>query len=142
MATPFSDVYERFLSKVNDYDYINLEQEDLEDILKGYLISAITMFRKCKKDLSDRDSETNQFNETLDDEEIEILALGILWNYLSPKIYTGELMKQSLSSKDYKLFSQANFLKELRQLRDDTKRDMNELLVSYSYSRNDLSDLK
>lgn len=134
MATPYSNVYMRFLPKIKNYDYLNLTSEEIEDNLETYLMSALVKFRKCKQDLSSRDEVLRLFSNDLSDEEQEILAILMIVEYLSPKIVTDELLKQSLSSKDWKLYSQANQIKEVRELRDMFKREVNQLMTYYSYS--------
>ncbi|MBE2918563.1 hypothetical protein HPK02_06545 [Anoxybacillus flavithermus] len=98
-------------------------------------------FKKCKKDLSNRDQALKQFNEDLTDEEKEILATLMCVEYLTPKLITSELLKQKLSTKDYQLYSQANQIKEIREVRDKMKSEANQMMISYSYSENSLDDL-
>lgn len=141
MATPFSEIYDRVYNKISDYSFLNLTQNEVEDILESYLLSSIVKFKKCKKDLSNRDQALKQFNEDLTDEEKEILATLMCVEYLTPKLITSELLKQKLSTKDYQLYSQANQIKEIRGVRDKMKSEANQMMISYSYSENSLDDL-
>ncbi|WP_241739360.1 hypothetical protein [Anoxybacillus flavithermus] len=141
MATPFSEIYDRVYNKISDYSFLNLTQNEVEDILESYLLSSIVKFKKCKKDLSNRDQALKQFNEDLTDEEKEILATLMCVEYLTPKLITSELLKQKLSTKDYQLYSQANQIKEIREVRDKMKSEANQMMISYSYSENSLDDL-
>ncbi|OAO82585.1 hypothetical protein [Anoxybacillus flavithermus] len=141
MATPFSEIYGRVYNKISDYSFLNLTQNEVEDILESYLLSSIVKFKKCKKDLSNRDQALKQFNEDLTDEEKEILATLMCVEYLTPKLITSELLKQKLSTKDYQLYSQANQIKEIREVRDKMKSEANQMMISYSYSENSLDDL-
>ena len=43
--------------------------------------------------------------------------------------------------KDYKMYSQANHLDVLIKLRKDTLSEVDRLIVSYTYSENNLNDL-
>lgn len=141
MATPFSDIYDVFLGKITDFTFLSLTIQEIEDnFLKGYLTSAIVDFKKCEKDLTDRDDGLSTFNIDLDGEEKEILAVLMIPKYLSPKIVTSELLKQHLSDKDFRIYSQANHLKELMDLFDKMTERANELIISYTY--NDLGDFK
>lgn len=141
MATPFSEIYDRVYNKISDYSFLNLTQNEVEDILESYLLSSIVKFKKCKKDLSNRDQALKQFNEDLTDEEKEILSTLMCVEYLTPKLITSELLKQKLSTKDYQLYSQANQIKEIREVRDKMKSEANQMMISYSYSENSLDDL-
>jgi hypothetical protein len=142
MATPFSDVYAFFTSKISDYSFLKLTQIELEDNLENYLNSASVKFRRCKKDLSDKDKTNNQFNIDLSDEEKEILATLMTVEYLSPKLITSDLLQQTLGTKDYRLYSQANHIKEIKDLRNVFKSEANQLMMDYSYFHGSLDGLK
>jgi hypothetical protein len=142
MATPFSDVYAFFTGKISDYSFLKLTQIELEDNLENYLNSASVKFRRCKKDLSDKDKTNNQFNIDLSDEEKEILSTLMIVEYLSPKLVTSDLLQQQLGTKDYKLYSQANHIKEIRELRDVYRKEANQLMMDYSYLNGSLDGLK
>ena len=75
--TQYSTLYEKCLSKIEDPTLVMLPEEDLQNMLHGYLMSAIAKHRKCEHDLSDRDEELKQFNSDLSDLEIEILSILI-----------------------------------------------------------------
>ena len=140
MATPFREVYERVYNKISDYSFTKLTKDEVEDVLESFLLSALVKFKTCKKDLSDRDLTLKQFNEDLTDEEQEILATLICVEYLTPKLITDELLQQRLSTKDYNLYSQANQIKEIRELRDKLKSEANQMMINYSYSKKSLDE--
>ena len=74
-----------------------------EDILHDLLIKAITRFKACKKNLSDRDEVLKQFNETLTEGRNFYTCNMYEKNpWLSNKIYNLELIKQRMSNKDFK----------------------------------------
>lgn len=141
MPTPYSDIFDKFLSKVSDYSFLNLELTELEDILTKYLKSAIVKFKQCNQNLSDKDDVNKTFNIDLTEEEQEILATLLIVEWLNPFINSTEVMKQFLSSKDYTYYSQANHLKELRILRDDSKSESQQLMISYSYTTGNIDEL-
>jgi len=140
MATPFKEVYNKVYNKISDYSFTKLTQDEVEDVLESFLLSALVKFKTCKKDLSNRDLTLKQFNEDLTDEEKEILATLICVEYLTPKLITDELLQQRLSTKDYNLYSQANQIKEIRELRDKFKSEANQMMISYSYSKKSLDE--
>jgi hypothetical protein len=141
MATPFSSVFKKFLNKVTDSDLASLPTENLESIMADYLQSGIVRFRKCKQNIKDFDLTLQQFNIDLSMEEIEILAFWMKFEWLDQQINRIELLRQSLSSKDYAMYSQANHLNSLLALRDITNKDVSTLMKYYSYDNNDLSEL-
>ena len=133
MATPYSKIYETFLNNVVDYDFLELESEDLEKDLHNKMINACVEFGICKNDLSLRDDINKQFEEDLTDYEIKIIATLMISEWLKPKILNIENIRQFMSTKDFNMTSQANHLKELRELREDIKIEANQLLSKYSY---------
>lgn len=66
MATPYETVYNRFLSSITDYDLAYLPEEDMENMIYGWMLRAIADFYNCKVDLEDRDDEIRCFNVNLD----------------------------------------------------------------------------
>lgn len=141
MGTPYSKVYDKFLSKITDLDLINLDQEVAESTMKGYLETACDNFTQCKKDLSDRDDNEGKFNVDLTGFEINILATSMLYEWIQPYINNILSVKQYLSSQDFKTYSQANHLKELQNLRDSYEERMDLLMTRYSYTFGDWDDM-
>ena len=143
MATPFTDIYARAIFRFADYEFLKQDIETREGILEKYLMSAKTEFQRvCKTDLGDYDLELKQFNQTLDDEVIEILSLGIAFYWLSYKALNSELLKNVLNSKDYYYYSPANLLKEVQTLRKTLRSEFNSKMRQHSYNENTISTLK
>ena len=136
MATPYETIYNRALQKIKDFDLALLPEEDMEDMLHSWLISAIAKFRKCSSDLSDRDDELKTFNVDLEDEEIEILALLTVSEWLEPQVNSTLLTSQFFGGKEEKWFSQSSHLAELKALRDGTRTEARKLMRDYSYQAN------
>ena len=134
MATSYSVIYNRALQKFTDYEFANLPERDMEEMLHDWLLSAIAKFRKCKNDLSDRDEELRQFNVDLEDEEIEILAIMIAREHLSPILHSTLLTKQILGGKEENFFSQAAHIKELLDMDTSLKVEAQKLMRDYSYA--------
>jgi hypothetical protein len=143
MATPFTDIYARAIFRFADYDFLKQDIATREGVLENYLISAKTEFQRvCKIDLGDYDIELQQFNQTLDDEVIEILSLGIAFYWISYKALNSELLKNVLNSKDYYYYSPANLLKEIQTLRKTLRDEFNSRMRQHSYNNNSISTLK
>jgi hypothetical protein len=142
MATPYSKIIETFIGKVTDYDLPKFTDLEKEDIITGFMISACTKFAKtCKLDLYDRDETLKQFNQSLNDEIIEIIVETMLVEWIKPKVLSSENLKNCLSTKDYSLFSPANLLKELRETLDFLKKESKRLINNYSFAHADLTKL-
>lgn len=141
MATPYSKVFDKFLSKIKDLDLINLDQNVAEETMKGYMETACDNFSNCNQDLSNRNDEEKTFNITLSGFEINIIATGMLYEWVEPYINNIMLLRQHLSNSDFKIYSQANHLKELQILRDSHEERMDRLMTKYSYTFGDWEEL-
>lgn len=129
--TSFQEVYNYFLAKITTYEYVNLTEDELEIELKQLLR---TSFAECVsfKDTS-ADYVLDEFNRDLTDLEMNIISYNMVSHYLSPKINNIELLKQSLSSKDYQMYSQANHLSKLIELRTESLRQFHYWMNRYGY---------
>lgn len=132
--TSYAEIYDRATRYLTDFDLAAMSDTDLEDTLHGYLVSAISNFRRCKNDLSDRDDEIRQFNTDLLDVEKEILAILVARAWLQPQINSTLLTAQVFSDKEQKYYSQAAHLSELLNLDEKLKLDAQKLSRDYSYS--------
>ena len=67
--TSYGEIYEIFSQKITDYKLLELSDNDVREMLHGWMISAIAKFKRCKTDLSDRNDELYRFNSDLLDTE-------------------------------------------------------------------------
>ncbi len=141
MSTPYQDIYNRFFYKITDYQLADMDEQELNNLLKGYLMSAITDFDICEKDLTNYDNDYEEFAETLSDLEKEILATLLVKQWLQPIIYSINLLQQRLSSRDWRIYSQAAHVKEVLELKKHNEAEIERLIIKYSYSTGDLGDL-
>lgn len=133
MYTPFQDIYDKFLSLIEDYTLAILFDEDLEFLLSSYLGRAISLdFKQCTKDLSDYDSDLGRFNIELSNEEQWIVANGMVLSWIEPKIKREKLLRETISDRDYRESSHANQLKELGNLDRDTRNKLKAYIISYT----------
>lgn len=145
MATPYSEVFDLFLASIQDYRINRLYEksvEDMENYLMPFLIKAITNFRKCKTDLEDRDDENRIFNQTLSTDEKVILSNLMIVEWLTKEVNDILQMRLYLQDTDFKTYSQANNLKEKRELLTTMKEMVDKQIVQYSYNNFDWSKLE
>lgn len=135
--TPYSDIYDILSGMYSDFEFLQLTPEIQENVLEGWLISATSEFDKCKQDLSDRDETLRHFNVNLTDSEKKILAKYMLCEWLSPKLYTVENLRNHLSTKDFNMFSPANLLKEIRETHDKALKSANGAKRTYAHKNFD-----
>lgn len=77
-----------FLSKITEFEFIKLPEEDRTEIVDGYLHRAVAAFRKnCKYDLyACMDDSVREFDCDIDeddiDELVEIVSEGMVVQWL------------------------------------------------------------
>jgi hypothetical protein len=140
MATSYEIVYNRFIQKITDFNILDLDDYSLDNMLDGWLKSAIVRTRKCEHDLSQRDDEAQEFAEDLSDLEIELLALGMVDSWVTPMINSTELTLQFLGGKEEKFYSQSQHLAVLQDIKKDNSLEMNRLHNYYTYTNNSYFD--
>ena len=138
--TQYSTLYEKCLSKIEDPTLAMMPEEDLENMLHGYLMSAIAKHRKCEHDLSDRDEELKQFNFDLSDIELEIISLLMCREWVSGQLLSVTNTLQVFSGKETTYFSQAAHLKELQALDEKFRLEAQQLSRDFSYTNNKYFD--
>ena len=133
--TSYEKIYNRFLSRVTDFNLAELDDYTLNEMLKNWLYSAIIKTR-TKSDLS-RDDESEVFVNELTDLDVELLAMGMVLAWLDQTINSTELTLMMLGGKEEKFYSQSAHISELRALRSDTLREMQQLYTYDTYNNND-----
>lgn len=136
MATPYESIYKRFLQKITDFNLAEVDDYSFDEMMNGWLNSAVIRVRKCQHDLSKRDDEIQEFEEDLSDLEVELLACGMVDSWLAPQLASTELTLQFIGGKEEKYYSQSAHLKELRDLKESNLLEMNRLHNYYTYTNN------
>lgn len=130
--TTFEDVYQVFLRKIRDYDLAKLFDFDMEDIMFGYLVAAITKFKSCKKDITDINIEEQRFNCSLNITEIDILANFMVYEWITPYVNDEDLLKNTLNTSDYSNYSPANLLSTMKSMQEEARQTARRLMNTYS----------
>lgn len=138
--TSYATLYKRCLAKIEDPVLAMMSDEDLKDILHGYLVSAIAKHRVCEHDLSDRDDELMQFNSDLSDIELEIVAILMAREWVSQQLLSVTNTLQVFSGKETTYYSQAAHLKELQALDEKYRLEAQQLSRDYTYAKNEYFD--
>lgn len=119
-STPFSVVYDRFLSKITDDMYMEMTEEETENLLQELLLNAIPWFEFPRVDLEQRDE--SEFLVSLSNEEINILATYMIVEWMGQQLATVELIRMKYSGSDFKFTSQANHMHKLKDLQKEYER--------------------
>ena len=144
MATSFDSVYQRFMSKVSDYEWDTYTEEELRDELVDYVYTAISEFVYCRQDLNDISVDMDgglQFSADLTNDELELLTGYMVLRWYDTKFINKQtLLKQTLPSKDFNVYSPANQLAALRTQRDAAMKNTERLRTIYTYKAFNIKD--
>jgi hypothetical protein len=138
MGTPYEKVYGRFLNLTTDFNLADLDDHTLNEMLKDWLHSAIVKTR-ASSDLT-RDDDDEVFKNDLSDLDIELLAMGMRLAWLDQRINSTEYTNLFVGGKEEKFYSPSSQLSELRALRADTLREMQQLYTYSTYNNNSFFD--
>lgn len=142
MATAYTEIYKRFYDKISDYDLLDYNLDVREDMLERYLKAAQIEFEYvCKTDLTDNDDLLKQYNADLTEKEMEILAVGMLYNWYNPVIHNTDLTRTFLNTKDFNIHSSANLLTSLQESQKMIEYKYKKLIMDYSYHNADIANL-
>ena len=135
ILTSFDDVIDLALVEINDYRLNKLYEkgavEDFNTYVDGILITAIPLFKNCKKVLS-YNIEERTF--TLELSALEITILAKLWvlQWYRKDNQTYALYRQHLqNSGSFKNHSESQNLKENSTYADKLAEDIDRLMVAY-----------
>ena len=138
MSTPFSKVYGRFINRTTDFNLVELDDHTLNEMLKGWLHSAIVKVSTSGDLTCDDDAEV--FESDLSDQDVELLGMGMTLAWLDQFINSTEYTSLFVGGKEEKFYSPSSQLSELRALRADTLREMQQLYTYSTYTNNDYFD--
>ena len=130
LNTELQEIYGMFLSNITDYSIPLLSDEDFGKEMLMLLKKSIAKFR-FKKDIV-IDEFMGVFTRELKEEEKNILALGMVSEWVKPKIYSVEVMKMKMNSKDYQLFSESNMLTTLQKIKKEADAEFDYYMDIYS----------
>lgn len=159
MGTPFNLIYDSFFARVTDSCYLELSEQDTIEMLQALLLNAIPRFEFPRVNLFDYElghqeglgtykgiesdgvevPATGQvggsFTYLLTDEEINILAINMVIEWLGQQLDTTENTRMKYSGSDFKFTSQANHMAKLKVLIDAQNKDSIHLQRIYSRRR-------
>lgn len=147
MSVPYDKFTEAFLSKITEYDFINLKDYERNSLVDGYMSRAIASFKKiCKYDLSTTgDDAVREFSIDIPDSDldelVDIISEGMLVQWMKPYAYRQESMESILNTRDFSTYSPAELLMRVRNAYDSARKDYTNMMREYSYNHGDLTEL-
>lgn len=146
-TTPFSKVYDSFLSKVTEDMYMELNELDTFRLLEELLVSAIYKFEFPRNNITDYEIESFEdmviyngvesdyqdvnayvytngyFNCVLSAEEVNILSTYMIVEWLGQQLASVDNTKMKYSGSDFKFTSQANHMAKLLQVKQQYEQE-------------------
>ena len=151
-----------FSIKDYTYLSADVSNEDIEEDLAYFLKKAKAKFRKCKNRLDTLKDDSGQeyfgyiekkivkvpvvgttdfieeVVETIVEVELTEMEKSILTHlmvveHLKPQVLSSEVLRPSLSDKSFKIYSQANHLRELNLLYRLFQKECNKMITEYTY---------
>ncbi len=123
--TPYIAVYDAFLAKMLEDEWVQWSQAEVEEDLYSILQGAIPWFKFPRVSLEQNDEG---FVEDLSNDEIQILASYMKCEWVNRTILTWENVKPLYEERD---FSQANLLDKFGKLLEKEEKKADKLQAKY-----------
>lgn len=145
--TSFTTIYDSFFGRVTSALYMEMTELDLVRQLQDLLLNGLSFFEFPRFDLNDYEEGiyTNlgtycgvesdnievpatgwvggSFNTSLTQEEINILSLNMVVEWLGQQLTTTENTEMKYSGVDFKFTSQANHMAKLKVLKEQYQKE-------------------
>lgn len=146
MTSEFDELYSRFYLRVEDYNIVGLEEKVVTNMMNGWIKSTLSKpyVRRLFDELDfDEDIGELEYEMKLpvseeEDKDFveEVIALGMVVEWLSPKYHSTLLTSQMFSNSDQKYYSQANHMTELKDMYHRAQNDLRKLIRDRGYIYN------
>lgn len=164
-TTPFSIIYDSFLSKITDDMFMELTELDTFRMLEELLMTAIHKFEFPRVNLNDYETQgmvdegeycgeesdyehciayiynDGYFNCSLTSEEINILSTYMIVEWLGQQLASVENTRMKYSGSDFKFTSQANHMQKLLTIKKDYEREGFHLQRLYKRRKADINGI-
>lgn len=111
MNTSIEEVIDLYLAKIENYDYLDYDETELLEELRPMMNSAISKLFTIEVSI---DWDTEEFSRELTPIEQNIIAYGLVEEFITQKVNSIKVLENHLAMKDYNLYSSANMLKQLQ----------------------------
>lgn len=120
--TELSLIYNQFLSSITDDMYMELTSSETQAMLFELFQSALPWFEFPRFNVHDYDLDLEAYNCTLTQEEIKIIAIYMIVEWLGQQLASIEVTRMKYSGSDFKFTSQANHMHKLKDLQKEYER--------------------
>lgn len=135
-GTTYLEIYESFLSNINDSVYASLTEEELQiellPVLKSAIFSLCRLAAQAGYDLEDRNDETYSFNIELSSLEIECLGILMVKKWVELQLNSSRLIEQQYYDAGIKTYSPNETMKNLLTMADIYDKRAKNKLTEYT----------
>lgn len=133
MATNFTEVYDLFLSQIDDNELGQVDADEFDYVLERYLINCLPNLEESMFDLNSIDMESKNFGIDLTIFEKSIISKSMKLEWLRQRMNSAELMVKSIGDRDFNSVQGFNYLREISSLERDLKKDVRDYVLKNSY---------
>lgn len=137
-----------FLTKVTEYRFVHLFEEDRNALTDSYMKRALAQFcNECAVvvDAYDDEDRIVAFHDGLTmvqvDDIIDIVSDGMLVEWLKPYVYKQENLENMLNTQDYTAYSPAELTHRVHEVYNTCRVNFTQRMREYSYVHGDLTVL-
>ena len=163
MNVPYDKFTEAFLSKITEYDFVNMTDFERNSTIDGFMKRAIAAFKHiCNYDFTTTgDDNVREFSikVTVDDQEgerqkaldeelakdldeiVDIVSEGMLVQWMKPYTYKQESLESVMNTRDFSTYSPAELLLRIGNAHTAARKTFTNMMREYSYTHGDLTDL-
>ena len=117
--TTFQEIYDVFFSQITDDMFMELTPEDTLPMCEELMKNALPWFEFPRVNVYDFSVELQEYNIDLSLEEINIIAIYMVAEWLGQQLATTENTRLKYSGSDFKFTSQANHMAKIKVLKDN-----------------------
>lgn len=140
LQTPVSKVIDAFLRKIDDFKMLEYSDEDIDEDAKGYLTVAVANFEEISGETLEIDTDGEYFTQELSNKIIDILALGMVVEWLKPIIYKADAMHNVMNLKDATFFSPAKIMEQKQMIYNTAVSEYDKAVINYTFNHGNMED--
>lgn len=146
MSVSYETIVSAFLYKVTDYGFSEMLGSLLDNMVISYMKSACSKFNNfCAYNLMMFDDENQCIAEDIPEDKVveivDIIAIGMVVQWLQPYVYKQENLCNLLNTRDFTTYSPAELLKRVGDVYKQAGNDYKQAMYDYSYTAGDLTSL-
>lgn len=138
--TPYETIFNSFLKRIEDEILPKFEESEQNEILISYLNDAIAMMTAddlmIEHDLNNKDDDLMEFNDDLNNLEVELLSKVMVVSWYEQKINSIETTVMMIGVSGEKWTSQKDLAESMKTRQTKAYREARKLARGYHYRNN------